>query len=287
MTKALVRKKPVQLDEWDNYVPLWLHGRPESTQEIYKPVIEDFMKFVDRRPISQIKLKDLQDYADRFTDQKARTVKRKLATVKSLLAFCSKTGMVPFNVGAALRVPKIPDDLAEKILPIEDIQRMITKEPRERNQVLLRVLYGVGIRAAEASSLNWPDVQAREIGGQLVVTGKGSKVRVIRLSTGIWNALQSIRPTNPGRETPVFITDQEKRMSRTYVSTIVRRAAKRAGIEAKVSAHWLRHGHATHSLDKGAPLPLIQKTLGHADLTTTGRYLHVRPDESSSRYLDG
>ena len=66
---------------------------------------------------------------------------------------------------------------------------------------------------------------------------------------------------------------------------IVRRAAKRAGITKAVSPHWLRHGHASHALDRGAPIHLVQATLGHASVATTGRYLHARPSESSSTYL--
>jgi len=67
---------------------------------------------------------------------------------------------------------------------------------------------------------------------------------------------------------------------------IVRAAAHRAGIDANVSPHWLRHAHASHSLDRGAPIHLVQTTLGHASIATTGRYLHARPQDSSARYLE-
>ncbi|MBU4356156.1 MAG: tyrosine-type recombinase/integrase, partial [Proteobacteria bacterium] len=62
-------------------------------------------------------------------------------------------------------------------------------------------------------------------------------------------------------------------------------AAIRAGIEGAVSPHWLRHAHASHALDRGAPIHLVQATLGHASVATTGKYLHARPDDSSARYL--
>ena len=69
------------------------------------------------------------------------------------------------------------------------------------------------------------------------------------------------------------------------VERIVTKAAVRAGVEGKVSPHWLRHGHATHALERGAPIHLVQATLGHASVATTGRYLHARPTDSSSKYL--
>jgi len=74
-------------------------------------------------------------------------------------------------------------------------------------------------------------------------------------------------------------------MDRLSVHRIVKLAAKRAGLGDAVSAHWLRHAHASHSLDRGAPISLVQATLGHASVATTGRYLHARPNDSSARYL--
>jgi site-specific recombinase XerD len=69
------------------------------------------------------------------------------------------------------------------------------------------------------------------------------------------------------------------------VHRLVKQAAARAGISTATSAHWLRHAHASHALDRGAPVSLVQATLGHASVATTGRYLHARPNDSSARYL--
>jgi integrase/recombinase XerD len=285
MSKAVVIRPRKPTVDWERIIPIWLHGRPAITCERYAPVIRDFREFVKSKTIGTVRLEDLQAFQDTLAGQKEATIRRKMSTIKSLLSFSHKTGLIPFNVGAALRMPVVLEQLTEKILPEEDIHAMINGEPNPRNQVLLRVLYGSGIRATEASGLDWKDVQPRDSGGQLVVLGKGSKVRVIRISPQTWKALLAIRPNDATPADPVFVTDQERRMSRNYISILVRRAARRIGIGAKVSAHWLRHGHASHSMDKGAPLSLIQKTLGHTDLTTTSRYLHVRPTESSSKYL--
>lgn len=286
MSKTIVLRPRKQSGDWDRIVPLWLHGRPESTCEVYRPIIEDFRIFVNSKPVGAVTLKDLQDFQDCFIDQRPATIKRKLATVKSLLAFAHKTGVIPFNVGAALRAPKILDDLAERILTEEEIQRMIQLEPVERDQVLLRVLYGTGVRASEASCLCWNDVQPRLQSGQITVLGKGQKMRSILLSQPVWDALQKMKG-DAGQNDPVFVSGTGRAMTRHHISMVVKRAGKRAGISSKVSAHWLRHGHATHAMDHGAPLALIQKTLGHADLAITSRYIHVRPDESSSSYVSG
>src|SRR5262249_11199221 len=83
----------------------------------------------------------------------------------------------------------------------------------------------------------------------------------------------------------VFRSRSGKFLDRGYVRRLVRRAAAEAGVSGNVSAHWLRHSHASHAIDHGAPLSLIQATLGHASISTTSAYLHARPGDSSARYL--
>ena len=83
----------------------------------------------------------------------------------------------------------------------------------------------------------------------------------------------------------MFVSRTGGHLDPSAVHRIVKAAAKRAGISAEASAHWLRHAHASHSLERGAPIHLVQATLGHASVATTGRYLHARPSDSSARYL--
>jgi integrase/recombinase XerD len=84
----------------------------------------------------------------------------------------------------------------------------------------------------------------------------------------------------------VFASRSGKPLERSRVTRIVREASQRAGITTNVSTHWLRHAHASHALDRGAPIHLVQATLGHRSVATTSRYLHARPDESSAAYFD-
>jgi site-specific recombinase XerD len=88
-----------------------------------------------------------------------------------------------------------------------------------------------------------------------------------------------------GAGAPVFRSRQGGALYASQVHRIVKAAAARAGLAAEVSAHWLRNAHASHSLDRGAPIHLVQATLGHASVSTTGRYLHASPSDSSARYI--
>jgi len=83
----------------------------------------------------------------------------------------------------------------------------------------------------------------------------------------------------------VFRSQRGGHLDPSAVHCVVKAAAKRVGLSAGVSAHWLRHAHVSHALDRGAPIHLVQSTLGHASMAITGRYLHARPNDSSARYL--
>jgi len=116
---------------------------------------------------------------------------------------------------------------------------------------------------------------------------------VWKLLTGLRNAEAGAQRGAPsgapsGPDHPVFCSRKKRgggRLRPLAVLRVVRQAARRAGVDLPVSPHWFRHAHASHALDRGAPIHLVQATLGHASLTTTGRYLHARPKDSSSRFL--
>jgi len=272
---------------WDALIAQWLHSRGEGTKGTYGITMADFRAFIKDRPIQRCDLKLLQDYVDTIKKM-PRTIARQVATIRSVFKFAEEMGLIKYNPARALRAPKVPNQLAEKILEAKQIRSMISKEPNKRNQVLLRVLYAAGIRASEAADLCWGAVQPRvDKGGQITVVGKGSKSRTILLSLKTWQALLSVKPAKCDPKLPVFVSREGEKepLRRTTISNIVRFAAERAGIDRKVSAHWMRHGHASHALDNGVPLSVISHTLGHSNISTTHAYLHVRPDQSSATSL--
>jgi integrase/recombinase XerD len=108
------------------------------------------------------------------------------------------------------------------------------------------------------------------------------------MPASVWKLVTGLRTPKAGVDDPVFRSRKGKsggQLRSGAVLRIVRQAAVRAGIELPVSPHWFRHAHASHALDRGAPIHLVQATLGHASVATTGRYLHARPNDSSSRFL--
>jgi len=275
---------------WEDIVALWLHNKPPSTVYIYKPVIAKLRQFAKNIPPQEIDLKILQGYLDHCSrKQKPATIKRKVCTIRSLFAYAKRIGAIEKNPADALEAPHIPDELANKILVKKDILRIIAAANEGRDKVLVTLLYSAGIRASEASNLKWGDCRLRpgNKDGIISVLGKGNKRRSIRLTPEVWRQLLAIRPEDSSREDHVFLSESgwKHPLGRTRVTDIVREAAKKAGLEQHVSAHWMRHGHATHAMEAGAPLALIASTLGHTELSTTARYLHVCPDKSSTSYV--
>jgi Phage integrase family len=115
--------------------------------------------------------------------------------------------------------------------------------------------------------------------------GLPSQARVL-LPASVWADLQALGPTgDTAPDAPVFRSREGGHLTARQAQRLVDAAARRAGLRAGVSPHWLRHAHATHALERGAPIHIVQATLGHASVATTGRYLHARPTDSSARYL--
>ena len=204
--------------------------------------------------------------------------------VKSLLSFAQEVGYLQFNVGKAVKLPAVKETLAERIMGEADAIRLVALELDPRNRAMLTLLYGAGLRVSELCALRWRDLAPREAIGQVTTMGKGGKTRAVLLSTNTWRTVQALRG-DAGADAPVFLSRKGGHLDPASAWRIVKTAAARAGLPAAVSPHWLRHAHASHSLDRGAPLSLVKDTLGHASVATTGRYLHARPNDSSSRFL--
>lgn len=139
---------------------------------------------------------------------------------------------------------------------------------------------------SEVCELKWRDFQPRGEAGQVTVYGRGAKTRAILPMRGTWEVVAAAGPEEATPDAPVFRSGKRGwHLDPSRVMRIVRAAGARAGIQVNVSPHWLRHAHASHALDRGCPIHLVQATLGHASVATTGGYLNVRPTDSSTRYL--
>lgn len=284
-------------------IQMWMHELADSTKDAYTI---DIQQFLDSAGVSlqQAMLPHLYTYKDALQAQglEPATVARKLKTVKSLFTFAYKTGYIRFNVGTALKIPKMKNELAERLLTEEQTFSIIHEERwhNPRNYLLLRLLYVTGARVSEICNLRWRDVQQRGETGQVTLFGKGGKTRFVLLKPEVYHMLIDFRD---GATVSMFVFQsrggngrkQGNKLDTSQVYRIVEQAAIRAKValyedekgrtRSNVSPHWLRHAHATHAMENGASMALIRDTLGHESIETTSKYSHAHPDQSSAQYL--
>jgi integrase/recombinase XerD len=273
-----------QAESDEQLISLWLHGRSKHTQRAYDADIMKFKKVVEK-PFQQVTLGDLQGFADNLIQSNLSdvSVKRTLSSVKSLYSFGHRIGYLRFDVGAPLKIPSCRESLAERILSQEEVQQIIASVENKRNRLIIKTLYYTGIRISELVSLKWKDLQHREEGGQMIILGKGGKSNVLLLPKELWFELMELRMTFSD-EGPVFRSKKGGHLNPSHVQRILKEIAIKA-ISKGATPHWYRHSHASHALENGCPIHLVQKQLSHSSIATTGRYLHARPTKSSSKYL--
>jgi len=204
------------------------------------------------------------------------SVARKLAALRSWLRFCVRRGLLARNPAHDVRGPRLGRKLVS-FLPIDEAMALMDgRDTSERDRAVLELLYASGLRVSELTGLDVDDVD--RAARTLRVLGKGRKERMVPYGAKAAAALEAwlrIRGEVPG---PLFVGRRGRRLGTRSVFALVRARARAAGITRRVGPHTLRHTFATHLLDAGADLRLIQELLGHSRLSTTQRYTHVGAD---------
>jgi integrase/recombinase XerD len=250
-------------------------------------------RFLAGLPEGGLRAATVEDVRDALTSMSAGLseafARQYVLRIKSLLGYAHALGFTPFNAGATIKVRSDAGsrgaNLAKRIMSEVEVGLLIRAAPSKRDRVLLEVIYAGGLRVSETVALTWADVLPREDRVQLSILGKGGKVRQVLLPDIVSRSVLSLRG-DAGANDPVFPSRKGGHLTERAVNGMVKRAARKAGINEAVSPHWLRHAHGSHAIDRGASLPEVQSTLGHGNIATTSGYLHARPNTSSGLHLD-
>lgn len=277
---------PPQVHSDAGLIRMWVDSfESKMTRREYEGDIRKFTAFVSK-PLRTVTVPDIQAYAASMAHLAPNTVARRLSAIKSLIKLGRQSGYLTFDPGVMVKLPKIKDVLAQRIITEEQTLKLLGTVKRPRDAALLRLIYGAGLRVSEACGLRWADMIPRDDGeGQVTAFGKGGDTRDILLPAHLWQRVNALR-RNAELDEPVFRSRQQGRpIHPRQVLRMVKLAAKRAGLPASISTHWLRHAHVSHALNRGAPVHVVRATVGHASLETTTKYSHARPGDSSARYL--
>lgn len=226
------------------------------------------------------------------------TVKRKMAAVRGFHKFTVKEGLTDNSPIDVMSLPKVPERLPD-VISVSKIFEMLDSMPTEtplqiRDKAVMEVLYGCGLRVSEASGLDLSSVNLED--GFMIVFGKGSKERLVPISGAAARAFEEYayhgaratlsckaKIANQDNMSAVFLNARGARITRQGLFDIVRATGKAAGLP-DLHPHTLRHSFATHMLEGGADLRVIQQILGHSDISTTQIYTHVNRQHIKEEY---
>lgn len=230
----------------------------------------------------------------------ATTVRRKLAAGRTFCRFLQRENILIDNPFSLLHGPRKAKTLP-KILSVEEIARFLDRPLRDleegtlgeyaarRDKALFEALYSTGCRISEMLPVTWGEIDFSR--GTLIVTGKGSKDRLVILGKPTLAALKALRATamahagvRADATARIFLTDSFSPMTRGFAECRMKRYLVEAGLPTDITPHKLRHSFATHLLDAGADLRSVQEMLGHASLSTTQIYTHVSIERLRDEY---
>jgi len=268
---------------------LWLEdGLARNTLDSYRRDLVQFRDWLSDKQGKALLAAGHADLLGFLADKvkqraKASTTSRELSTLKRFYRFALRQGKIADDPTLKIDAPKLPRSLP-KSLTEEDVEKLLAAPRIEealglRDKTMLETLYASGLRVSELVTLKVPQVS--EDMGVVRVMGKGSKERLVPLGeealSWIRRYLREARPALLGGRTSddLFVTTRGAAMTRQAFWYLLKRYAAQAGLGKPISPHTLRHAFATHLLNHGADLRVVQLLLGHSDISTTQIYTHV------------
>lgn len=262
-------------------------NRSENTIIAYHNDVLQFLSYLghekgvefEQISLEEVSVEWIRSFLGDLTDQglERKSMARKLAALRSFFKFLCKKGYLDQNPVQRITSPKIGKKLPEfiylkqmeKLLQTPDCSTVLGV----RDQVILELLYGSGLRVSELAGLNQEDVDQDQL--LLRVRGKGKKERIIPMTKYAQKAIQEYLDMRENSQKALLLNYQGSRLSVRSIRRILDKLAAEAGLPQHIHPHMLRHSFATHLLDGGADLRSVQELLGHAKLSSTQIYTHL------------
>jgi integrase/recombinase XerC len=272
-------------------------AKSSHTIDAYTRDINQFFEFIKKQDISEFNqitpntMMAYVSYCKINLNLKASSMARKLASLRAFFTFLIKSSVISSNPLAQLKSPKLPQTLPS-FLMVEEITKLLMsfdiKDPLSyRNYVLIQLLYACGLRVGECAALRLHDINFEQ--RFVLVLGKGNKERMIPFYPAMGDDLKHYINTSRAQLVKedvdhVFVNARGSKLSARGIQLIVEKAGIMANLKQPLHPHMLRHSFATHLLDNGADLKIVQELLGHENLSTTQIYTHVSIDRIKEVY---
>jgi integrase/recombinase XerD len=283
--QALTAADVTELDVFIDH--LWLEdGLAKNTLESYRLDLSAFSLWLTKqnKQLLTVDQADIQQYlAVRFPQSKARSISRLIASLRRFYRYLMRDNKISLDPTIQIQSPKLPRSLPKSLNEDEVLALLDAPNLNEsaglRDRAMLELLYACGLRVSELVGVKVTEVSIND--GVVRVTGKGSKTRLVPMGEEavdwISRYLSEARPDILQKRLcdALFVTNRGQAMTRQAFWYLIKRYALLAGINKPMSPHVLRHAFATHLLNHGADLRVVQMLLGHADISTTQIYTHV------------
>jgi integrase/recombinase XerD len=285
VTESELGKNVGQLDTFIDH--LWLEdGLSKNTLESYRTDLSQFNGWLEKQKSHLLAANqaDIQQYlAVKFPQSKPRSISRLIASMRRFYRYALRENLIKTDPTLQIESPKLPRSLPKSLneQEVEDLLNApdINQPIGLRDRAMLELLYASGLRVSELVGVKVNEVSTQD--GVVRVTGKGSKTRLVPMgeeaADWITKYLKQARPEILQKRLcdALFVTARAEAMTRQAFWYLIKRYALQAGITKHMSPHVLRHAFATHLLNHGADLRVVQMLLGHADISTTQIYTHV------------
>ena len=275
------------IDAFENFLQYCRFEKTLTNQTIqdYKEDFLQFQRYYPRKKeLTDLNKNDLNDfsYDQALNGLSPATIARRIATIKNFYMFLESDNLAKGIISEEITIPK-KDKTLPQVLSEEEINQLLnapdlTSEKGIRDYAVLEILYSCGLRVSEAANLQINQINEQE---EIInILGKGKKERIVPIRKSALKAVKTYINEVRNKHLvidnkAVFIEKNGKRMSRQALYNIVVNNAKLAGIQKEIHPHTLRHSFATHLLDNGADLRVVQELLGHTNIGTTQIYTHV------------
>ncbi len=266
------------LSEYLDYLEIE-KGLSQNTLDAYRTDLENFFEYCSEIDINNILRTQINSYIRDLHEKKysPSSIIRKIASLRGFFKWACANEITKGNPAQTLEPPKLPQRLP-KVMTVSEIQEILNKNLTEIQRVIIELLYGCGLRVSELVNLKITDYNLNT--KFLECTGKGSKERIVPLGN---KAAEAINKYLPMREYIVqkfnlntkllLINGKGKTVTRQEVYEFIKAQGKE--LHKKISPHTLRHSFATHLIENGADLRVVQELLGHSDVSTTQLYTHI------------
>lgn len=286
ISQKITEKNQLVIFKENSLIYSWVNTYDKTTKEKYIFETKNFFKFYPDLLLIDVRVEHVVRYLEEGLENKSNSSKNlSKAVISSLFNFAIRSGYLDFNPTVAIRAKRVQSKFYEKVLSLDEVKSLINSAKSEKHKLIVELFYMTGIRLSELVQIKWLDFRRYKSHYLIYIKGKGSKIRPVKITTEFYERLKVLKEEDKSYlfYSPVKANEH---ISQKFVTYMITKLGQKAGLQQRISAHALRHTHATHCIERGVPIQVLKASLGHTSIMTTEKYLHANPEVFSGDTLE-